>query len=181
MRRLEQALRAPFSGAFRRDDDGAATIEFVVLFPLLIALLLSVFEAGWLMTRAMMLERGLDIASRDVRLGSASALTHNGLKATVCARSRILRNCERDLILEVVPMNLAAAYPQNQPNCQDRTGVIEPTITFTPGGRDVIMFVRACMIVDPIFPGIGLGLQLPKDSSGGFQMVSYTAFMNEPI
>ncbi len=42
------------------------------------------------------------------------------------------------------------------------------------------MFVRACMIVDPIFPGLGITLGLQRDNSGGLQMVTYTAFMNEP-
>ncbi|HUS55891.1 MAG TPA: pilus assembly protein, partial [Thermohalobaculum sp.] len=70
--------------------------------------------------------------------------------------------------------------PQNQANCIDRTETILPTMAFSPGGRDRIMFVRACMIIDPIFPGLGITLGLTKDSSGGFQLVAYTAFMNEP-
>jgi hypothetical protein len=36
------------------------------------------------------------------------------------------------------------------------------------------------MIIDPIFPGLGISLGLRRDRSGGFQMVAYTAFMNEP-
>ena len=42
------------------------------------------------------------------------------------------------------------------------------------------MFVRACMITDPIFPGLGINLGLRKDKSGSYQLVTYTAFMNEP-
>ncbi|MEM8869134.1 MAG: TadE/TadG family type IV pilus assembly protein [Pseudomonadota bacterium] len=166
---------------FRRDEDGVSTINFLILFPFLFLLFLAVFEAGWLATRWMMLERGLDIAAREVRVGKASALTHDALKKSVCKHSSILVNCERDMILEVVEMDLSKSYPQNQANCADRTGTIDPTISFSSGGRNRIMFVRACMIVDPFAPGVGLGLMLPKDTSGGFQMVSYTAFMNEPL
>lgn len=166
---------------FRQEEDGAATIEFVILFPFLIAIVLSIFEAGWLMTRSMMLERGLDIAARDLRLGRATALTHDGVKQLVCQHAKILDNCMRDLMIEVKDLDLNAAYPQNQANCIDRTGTIDPTIDFSPVGRNRITFIRACAVVDPFFPGLGLGLTLPKDSSGGYQMVEYTAFMSEPI
>jgi hypothetical protein len=107
-------------------------------------------------------------------------MTHDSLKQRVCANTAILMNCERDLILEVVEYDASSAYPQNQANCIDRTGEIDPTITFNPGGRSRIMFVRACMIVDPMIPGLGITLGLQRDSSGGFQMVAYSAFMNEP-
>lgn len=133
------------------------------------------------MTRAMMLERGVDVAAREVRLGLDPTMTHEKLKYVVCKYSRILMNCNRDLVLELVEMDLTKDYPQNDPNCIDRTGAIDPVIDFTPGGRERIMFIRACMVIDPIVPGMGLGLTLPKDASGGFQLISYAAFMNEPV
>jgi len=42
------------------------------------------------------------------------------------------------------------------------------------------MYVRACVVVDPLVPGIGLALHLPLDPTGGLAMVSYGAFTNEP-
>ena len=165
---------------FRRSEEGSATVEFVLVFPLLITVIFSMVEAGWLTTRQMMLERGLDIAVRDLRLGRAAGMTHAGLKDEVCEHAKILINCRRDLILEVVEMDLSSAYPRNAANCIDRTGRLAPKISFNAADRGDIMFVRACMIIDPIMPGLGLGLMLPKDDSGGFQLTTYTAFMNEP-
>jgi len=167
--------------AFRKDNEGSATVEFVVVFSFLIMLVFSFFEIGWLMTRQMMLDRGLDVAIRDVRLGRPGAATHDQLRATICEYAAVLQDCERDLVIEQVEMDTTSAYPRNQPNCRDRVDLsVDPVITYTPGGRETIMFVRACMVIDPIFPGMGIGLQLPKDASGGYQMVSYSAFMNEP-
>ena len=40
--------------------------------------------------------------------------------------------------------------------------------------------MRACVLFDPWFPGIGLGLQLPRESGGGVRMTATTAFVNEP-
>jgi hypothetical protein len=165
---------------FLADQSGNATIEFVIVFPVLMFFFMMVFETGFIATRSVLLERGLDIATRDLRLGTDSTIDHEILKKRVCENSSILVNCERDLILEVVELDLNSAYPQNQANCIDRTEEIDPTITFNPGGRNRIMFVRACMIIDPIFPGLGITIGLKKDKSGGFQLVAYTAFMNEP-
>jgi hypothetical protein len=164
---------------FIDDEDGNATIEFVMVFPVVMWFVLTIFETGFVATRIVMLERGLDMASRDLRLGIGTP-DHDSLKQKVCDQTAILINCDRDLILEVVELDIASAYPQNEANCIDRTEEIAPTITFNPGGRNRIMFVRACMIIDPIFPGLGISLGLRRDRSGGFQMVAYTAFMNEP-
>lgn len=166
--------------AFLADTRGTATMEFVLVFPLLMWFVLTIFETGFIATRSVLLERGLDMAARDLRLGIDPTMDHDKLKQRVCDNSSILVNCERDLVLEVVELDLASAYPQNQANCIDRTEEIAPTITFNPGGRNRIMFVRACMIIDPIFPGLGISLGLQRDKSGGFQLVAYTAFMNEP-
>ncbi len=166
--------------SFIEDQSGNATIEFVMVFPVLMFFVMMVFETGFIATRSVLLERGLDIAARDLRLGTDPTIDHEKLKKLVCENSTILLNCERDLVLEVVEFDINSAYPQNQANCIDRTEEIEPTITFNPGGRNRIMFVRACMIIDPIFPGLGISLGLRKDNSGGYQLVTYTAFMNEP-
>ena len=167
---------------FGTGEDGSATVEFVLVFSFLIVFVFAFFELGWLMSRQMMLDRGVDIAMRDVRLGRPNAATHDTLKSKVCEHAKILKNCSNDLVIELVEMDLASAYPRNAPNCRDRTDYgVNPVIHYTPGGRERIMFVRACMVIDPIFPGMGIGLQLPADASGGFQMVSYSAFMNEPL
>jgi len=167
-------------GSFLDDQSGNATMEFVIVFPMLMWFVMTIFETGFIATRSVLLERGLDVAARDLRLGTDPTIDHEKLKNAVCENSNILVNCKRDLILEVVELDVNSAYPQNQANCIDRTEEIEPTITFNPGGRNRIMFVRACMIIDPIFPGLGITLGLPTDSSGGFQLVTFTAFMNEP-
>ncbi|MFQ5622883.1 MAG: TadE/TadG family type IV pilus assembly protein [Paracoccaceae bacterium] len=166
--------------AFRYDDEGSATVEFVLIAPFLLAIVLSVFESGWLMTKYMMLDRGLDMAIRDVRLMTTPNMTHDQLKTKICDYSLLFRDCETTLIVELVPVDFTTPYPANQPRCYDRTGIIAPVIDYTAAGYEQIMFVRACVITDPMFPGIGLGLQLQKDASGGFQMISYSAFMSEP-
>ncbi|MEL7173502.1 MAG: TadE/TadG family type IV pilus assembly protein [Pseudomonadota bacterium] len=172
---LRRALRR-----FKRDDRGSSSVEFVVVFPLLFFVIAAIFEVGVLATRTVLLERALDVAARDLRLGNDPFVSHDTFKTTVCGHAPLLFSCDNDLVIELRELNVADAYPQNQANCQDSAGAVDPTITFSAGGRNRIMFIRACLVVRPIFPGIGVGLQMPKDAGGGYQIVSYTAFMNEP-
>ena len=165
---------------FLSNDRGSATVEFVIVFPVLMYFVMMVFETGFIATRSSMLERGLDMATRSLRLGTDPDIDHEALKQAVCRNAGILKDCNRDLVLEVVEFDIASAYPQNTTHCRDRSEKFKPTINFHPGARNSIMFVRACMIIDPLFPGMGLTLGLPKDASGGLQLITYTAFMNEP-
>jgi hypothetical protein len=141
---------------------------------------MTIFETGFIAARVVMLEHGLDVASRELRLGLDPNIDHDTFKDRVCETSSILLDCDRDLVLEVVELDILSAYPQNGANCIDRSEEIDPTISFNPGGRNRIMFVRACMVIDPIFPGLGITLGLPDDGTGGLQMVAYAAFMSEP-
>jgi hypothetical protein len=166
--------------AFWSDSSGNATIEFVIIFPALLFMIFSIAEAGVLMTRAVMLDRGLDIAIRDLRLGLTPGMTHEEMKRRICEGAFLLGECEDVILLELSPVVDAAGFPTGQVNCIDRTSEIEPVITFSPGGRSEIMLIRACLIVDPVFPGMGLGAMLPTDVSGGYAIMAQSAFMNEP-
>jgi hypothetical protein len=165
---------------FWREEDGNPTVEFVIIFPVLIALVFSFVEAGWLATRSMMLERGLDLAVRDLRTGDATHLTHDEFKALVCDRATVIRSCEDRIAIELIPIASPADLPDRNAVCVDRTTDIEPSVRYNPGARSEIVFVRACLVVDPLIPGMGLGLHMPKDPSGGVVMISYSAFVNEP-
>lgn len=170
-----------FLKRFRRDKNGAASVEFVIIAPVYLGIMFSMFEAGWLMTQSMMLERALDVTVRDLRLGLQADTSHQNFKNLICDKASIIRDCEENVLLELVPITTSADVP-TQTICRDRTaGVgVDPVVTFNPGARSEIMFMRACVVIDPLMPGMGLGLHLPKDTSGGFALVSYSAFVNEP-
>ncbi len=165
---------------YLRDQTGTATIEFTILFPFLMYMILSIAEAGSLMARAVMLDRGVEIAMRDLRLGRVPGITHQEIKDRICDAAFLIGECRGAIQLEMAPLPNAASFPGSAITCIDRTSEIEPVVTFDPGAREEIMLVRACVVVDPIFPGIGLGALLPTDSSGGVALTAMSAFMNEP-
>lgn len=165
---------------FAADCSGSATVEFVIIAPLLFMIVFSVFESGWLMTKYMMLDRGLDLAVRDVRLGIAANPTHDEIRDKVCDYAAIIKDCREALVLEMTALDSVADIPTTSATCVDRTVNTLPVTGFNAGARSQIIYVRACAIVDPLFPGMGLGLQLTKDASGGFALLSNAVFVNEP-
>ena len=175
---------------FLRDRRGSQTIEFVWVLPAIIFFIFAYGEVGVLAARAVLLERGLDLAIRDVRLGKLpSGLSpeqmHEQIKWRVCNGAFLVGNCMDDLHLEMTATPLGGDLPSGSPDCRDRRpDAIQPVVSMNQGSRQnadtEILLVRACLPVNPIFPGTGIGAGLPKDPSGGYRIMTETAFLNEP-
>lgn len=162
-------------------DDGSATIEFAILFPAFIVIFVSAVDAGVLTLRQMMLDRAVDITVRGLRLGIWTPLDHDDLRTRICSYTSIIPDCENTLLIELQIVSTTTwSMPTTATSCVDREEDIEPATTFTSGDSGDIMLVRVCAILDPIFPTTGIGLQLPKDASGGYALVARSAFVNEP-
>lgn len=173
-------LRRWLGRALRRED-GTATVEFVIVFPLFIGILASSIEAGIFMARQVMLERALDLSVRELRLGVMEDPTHATLRDRICAQTTVIPECEGSLLLELRAVNTQTWSGLDDPvTCIDRADDVAPPVTFNPGSDNEMMVVRACVIADPLFPFTGLGMALPKDSTGGYRISSVSAFVNEP-
>lgn len=165
---------------FRDETSGAATVEFILILPMLAWLIFSTFELGWLTTKQMMLTRAVNLTIRDLRLGKIDDPTHAKLKTLVCDRLLIVKDCSSSIHIELLELHLSSGVPSAAPACVDRTGEVEPAETFATGEAGDLMLVRVCVIVDPLLPGIGIGAQLTLDPSGGYSIVTYSAFKREP-
>jgi hypothetical protein len=163
------------------DETGAVVADFAIMLPVFLMFMLSSVEMGFMSFRQTMLERGLDLAVRDLRLGFVTDTSHENVKALVCDYSGFLPDCENSLRLEMMPVDLRAytALP-NSADCIDKSEEISPVRSFLPGGSNVLMVMRACIKIAPIFPTYGLGEQVAKDGNGDMSLFSVTAFVNEP-
>lgn len=158
-------------------------MEFALVAPMLFALIFSTIEAGWTMVQTIMLDRALDITVRSLRIGTLPNPTQASVRTAVCGHAMVLANCNQTLALEFIvipPMATASSYPSDSARCVDRGSAINPVLRFDPGARTQTVFVRACFVVDPLTPGLGLGLTLPKDSTGAYRIIAKSAFVNEP-
>ncbi len=168
--------------AFRRDDSGSASVEFVIIFPVFLALMIMSLELSVITLRHVMLERGLDLAVRDIRLGTGTQPTHDAIKDRICEETLVINDCTNSLRLEMVPTdmrNLTSLGGQVQ--CTDHAEQGAPVLHFTAGQQNQLMFLRACVKYDPLFPGWHLASRLQSDGSGQLSIVSMSAFVQEPI
>lgn len=162
-------------------DDGNATIEFVFIFPAIITLFLMSFETGMLLTRGVMLDRGVDIAMRDLRLGTLDPMTHDQLKTVVCDNSVIIPDCESSLLIELRPIDKVTWSPlSGDTTCVDRDEELQPVLDFVAGGTNEMMLVRVCAVFDPFFPTGRLAAQMELDDTGAYALVATSAYVNEP-
>ena len=71
MRRRGIRSRMPGGWAgFLRRKDGVASVEFVILVPVFLLAMIDAVEASVMMVRSTLLARGLDLAVRELRLGT---------------------------------------------------------------------------------------------------------------
>ena len=169
--------------SFRRAEDGNGTIEFVLVLPAFFLLFTSAYEGGMLSTRHVMLERGLDQAVREVRLGLLANPTHDSLSARICHFASIIPDCANQIRLEMIPNDPRNwVSPSTQVPCVDREEESTPTITFTnTGGNNELMILRACVLFDPMIPTTGLGKAIPKKSGGAYGLVATSSYVMEPF
>jgi len=165
-------------------EDGNATIEFAILFPAFMLVFMSIFEIGMLMTRYMMFDRALDVAVREVRISETRAFTQDQVKALLCSQTVILRNhCLDDVTLEMVRIDEDDQdwdFPTGSTPCRNYAEDVIPATAFETGEANDVMFVRACMSIEPFFPTAALGEYLTRDSSGRLNMIAMSAFSVEP-
>jgi len=164
-----------------RNDEGTATVEFAIVFPFFISLFLSSVELGMITLRHTMLERGLDLAVRDIRLGTGNAPQHDDIKDDICDYAALIPDCKTSLRLEMVQVDLRQAVNlEEEVDCVDSSKPVEPVRSFVNGRENEMMILRACVKYDPIFPTSGMGKQLDVDGAGQAALVAMSAFVQEP-
>lgn len=167
---------------FLRDEGGNASVEFVLVFPAYLALMLMSIELGFVTLRHTLLERGLDIAVREVRLGTGTAPQHDDIKDLICENALMIRDCDTTLRLEMRSADIRAFNSLDTTvDCTDSSEPSKPVRDFTPGQQNQLMLLRACLRFDPLFPDEALGSALVKDANGQSSIVSMTAFVQEPL
>jgi hypothetical protein len=164
-----------------RRNDGNATIEFVILFPLFIGMFGSAFEAGLMTMRHVMLERATDEVIRNLRLGRGGTPTHDTLKSDICNIAGIIPDCDTTLHIELERIPAGTwNYRTGQVQCIDRDEEIEPAVNFVTGGSNDLMLVTVCAVVRPMVPMTGFALYLPRVNTSDYALVTMSAFVNEP-
>jgi Flp pilus assembly protein TadG len=166
---------------FLRDERATATIEFVIVFPIVIILFIAVFETSMILTRQVLLEKSLDSAVRILRLTSDLTTTDAEVRTNICANTMILHDCEALLVVDLRMINTVNYdLPDSESLCVNRATSFTPATQFQQGGSNDLMLVRVCAVVDRILPFSGFGLNMTRDDSGGMHMMASSIFVVEP-
>ncbi|WP_342078659.1 TadE/TadG family type IV pilus assembly protein [Yoonia sp. SS1-5] len=173
--------------AFCRDESGVASVQFVMVFPIFMLFFGMTFENGIVSLRHVMLERGVDIAVRDVRIGRMPNPTRELLRSRICDVALLIPDCENALELEMITRDPRSwqAIPANVA-CVDRGDPSKPKAQFTQGGNNQLVFLRACARFDPVMPTTGLGKVIVEENNssaagGSYAHVATSAFVVEPF
>ncbi len=167
--------------AFLRED-GTSTVEFVIVVPTFLLIFVSIFELGMAMTRLTMLEHSLDVTMREIRIGTNQTFTHDAIRDEICKNAGYLRDCQTGLQVEMIKIDREDwIMPSREATCIDQSpGAARPVIRLDNGAPSDVMFIRACFVVEPLFPTFGLGAIVETDAAGNMHLVANSAFAQEP-
>lgn len=165
-----------------RREDGAVTIPTIFWLPLYFMIMLAGVEMMVTNLRQILLERAVDMATRELRLGTMVNLTHDELKQKICSAIRFVPDCTANLAVEIFPVDTTTWQFSNAGHtlCTDSgsTESLNPTLDY--GRSNQLMVVRACLKLKTMSDMDPLGAALVKDANGRFALVAMTAYVNEP-
>lgn len=166
---------------FRQDEEGSTTVEFSVYFTIFFFILAAAVEMGYMNLRHALLERGVDLATREIRLNTGDVPTYEEVRAIICEEAVIVSGCTDNLRLEMIqvdPRNFTAIPPSA--DCINAEEEPRPVRNFQSGLDNQMMLMRACLKYKPAMPTTSFGLALQKDAQGYAQMVVTSSFVQEP-
>jgi hypothetical protein len=164
-------------------EDGAVTIEFLVMFPAALLIMFVAGESAAVSIRKTNLDRALEMTIREVRLGIVKNPTAASLRSTICQRMNNPNNCSNDLTLE---MNVVNTLTTNMPvpsltaTCVNRSAAINTQPNFNAGAANQLVLVRACYVIDVMFPTSVASATVADSIGTEHRLISTTAFVNEP-
>ncbi|MEM9754840.1 MAG: TadE/TadG family type IV pilus assembly protein [Pseudomonadota bacterium] len=167
--------------AFARDERATATLEFVIVFPIIMILFIAVFETAMILIRQVMLERALDNTVRLLRLTNNVSVSDDEIRTHVCNNTLVVTDCENILVVDLrVIDQVNYVLPTEDTLCVNRDGEVNPANEFVPGAQNELMLIRVCAEVQRILPFSGFGLNLTRDNNDNVHMTSASVFVNEP-
>ncbi|SDE36704.1 hypothetical protein PUH89_16435 [Rhodobacter capsulatus] len=183
MKRLRVTLRSvPWLGHLLRSEEGAASIPAVFWMPFFVMMMVASVEMCILGIRQTLLDRGVDLTTRILRLGVAAMPSHDQLKRSICGNIAFLPDCMQDLTVEVFQVDRTTWSSDLNGRgvlCADSiTETNKPVIQ--PGVSGQLMILRACLRVSPMETLNPLSQALTHDIGGDYALITTTAFVNEP-
>ena len=166
----------------RASEEGAVTIPALLWLPLFIMIMTASVELCVLILKQTLLDRGVDLTARILRLGMQPFPTdHDVLKRSICNNIAYIPNCMDRLAVEVFPVDTTTWTAANgaAPLCTDSSSSVALNPVLTGGSSNQMMIMRACLKVDTMTEVDPLAWALVRDAGGQTALVTTTAFVLE--
>jgi Flp pilus assembly protein TadG len=159
-----------------RNADGISAIEFALVGPAFIALLVAILETGMVFFFQQLLQTATTQAARLIMTGQAQTqkLSSAQFLQDVCTDAGSLFNCA-NLSANVQTFTSFGGMSQTSPIT---SGTFNTPSTFTPGGPGDIVLVQVFYQL-PVTPA-PLGFNVANTSNGDAILVGTAVFRNEP-
>jgi len=164
------------------DETGSPAVEFALVFPIFIGIVLATLQAGSIFLVKAFFESAAEEAARIVLTNQTSTVTAAQFQSEVCTQLTALFNCSQVTVeLEPVPAgatSLSSLLPQF-----DSKGNLVGTPTLDVGasagssGTDMLLVI---MYPWPVYGG-PLGLNFANLGNGKMLMTSTQVFRIEPL
>jgi Flp pilus assembly protein TadG len=164
---------------FFADQKGATAVEFALVGPAFIALLVALIQTFLVFFAQQLLETSVNASSRAILTGQAQAqnMTQSQFASAVCSNLPILFNCNNLMIDVEVASAWSSANAGTPTLTYNSNGTVSNSWQFNPGNPGDIVVVRV-MYLWPVFLG-PLGFNLSNQPGNWRLIMASTAFMNE--
>jgi Flp pilus assembly protein TadG len=164
------------------DETGSPAVEFALVFPLFIAIVLATLQAASIFLVKAFFESAAEEAARVVLTNQADSLTAAQFQTEVCNQLTALFNCSQVTVeLEPLPAgttNLSSLLPQfNSNGTLVSTPPVDVGASSGGSGTDMLLVV---MYPWPVYGG-PLGLNFANMGNGDMLMTSTQVFRIEPL
>ena len=173
MQNLVSKIKARRS-RFAKDQKGTSSLEFILIFPLFFMMFALSIESGFLTTQKIFLERSVDMTIRKLSLETLwEDMTADKIAERICSEG-VLSDCNDRLTIEayVVDPN-SGSFNLGPVKCLDisEDPDLQPSNSYSgDGGYEKYLFIRVCLLVDPLFTATPLTPTLQLNSSGGYYL-----------
>jgi len=174
-----RSTRTNRSGAFVRDCQGVTAVEFALIAPAFIALLVAILQTFLVFFAQEMLESVVQQSSRQILTGQTQSAqaTQAAFHQTVCNQVSVLFTCSQIFVDVRVATSWSSADTSALAPTYDSQGNVN-NMQFNPGNAGDIVVVRV-MYLWPVFGG-PLGFNLSNQPNNTRMILATAAFQNEP-
>jgi len=182
---MDRTLSQRKTTDFLANRRGASAVEFALVAPIFIALMLSIIEAGFFYFVDSAATEATAKASRLIRTGQAqNGIDPDAFFDEVCNVVKSFGDCNKRLTVDVTSFDNFSdlAADLTDIDCRDSANPSIAGSQFTAsdyGAQRDIVRVRICFLHRPVNPALGLKLQ--KNADGFREMIAISVFRNEPF